>query len=305
MTMIARYHLPMYELRHLRALDAIAAEGSFGRAADRLGYTQSTLSQQVAALERAVGGAVFDRPGGPRPAQLTPLGRVVLAGARDVLDRSRSLGESVDRFRAGGGRVDVGTFQTVTNVLLPAVVRQLRAEQPGCEIRLFEGEEDLADPGDLDVLFHDAPGAHGVDSTLLLEDEHVLLTRRGALPAGPVRLGDLDGVAMVALPPICDQGRVEARLAELGVRPDIVFRTADNQAVVSMVRAGLGYAVMPLLAVGGVPDDELDVHPLRPALPKRQVFALTRGTRSPIAERLVALAAEHAATLDRTGASRA
>jgi hypothetical protein len=54
------------ELRHLRTMAAIAEEGTFGRAAARLGYTQSSVSQQIAALERALGGTVFDRPGGPR-----------------------------------------------------------------------------------------------------------------------------------------------------------------------------------------------------------------------------------------------
>ena len=61
------------ELRHLTTLAAVAEEGTFGRAAERLGYTQSTVSQQIAALERAVGGAVFDRPGGPRPKRITRL----------------------------------------------------------------------------------------------------------------------------------------------------------------------------------------------------------------------------------------
>ena len=54
------------DLRQLRALQAVAAEGSFGKAAERLGFTQSAISQQIATLERAVGERVFDRPGGPR-----------------------------------------------------------------------------------------------------------------------------------------------------------------------------------------------------------------------------------------------
>ena len=61
-------------LRHLLALDAVASEGTFARAAERLGYTQSAVSQQIAALERTVGEKVFDRPGGPRAVELTPFG---------------------------------------------------------------------------------------------------------------------------------------------------------------------------------------------------------------------------------------
>src|SRR5262245_47850311 len=119
------------ELRHLETMAAIAEEGTFGRAAVRLGYTQSTVSQQVAALERSVGGSVFDRPGGPRRVQLTPLGIVVLTEGRDLLAKAAQLGEAVDRFKAGDGRIDIGTFQSVSNVILPSVVRRLRDEHPG------------------------------------------------------------------------------------------------------------------------------------------------------------------------------
>jgi DNA-binding transcriptional LysR family regulator len=58
--------ITVLDLRLLAALEAVVDEGTFAQAAARTGYTQSSLSQQIAALERSVGGRVFDRPGGPR-----------------------------------------------------------------------------------------------------------------------------------------------------------------------------------------------------------------------------------------------
>ena len=283
----------MLELRLLAALDAVARTGTFGAAAAELGYTQSTLSQQVAALERRVGGAVFDRPGGARRPRITPLGRLVLAQARTRLDADAAARDAIDRFHAGAGRVDVGTFQTVTNVLLPTVVDRLRAEHPGADIRLFEDETDEPPLDLLDLAFLDVPGPVDADHVEVFRDEHVVVARRGAFPAGPVPLAELDGRAMVALPPICDQAVVEAALARAGVAPDIVFRTVDNQGITSMVRAGLGSAVMPVLSVRGQrSDDALSFHRLQPAVPDRVVRVVSRGTLSPLAVRLRELAVD-------------
>src|SRR5581483_10123196 len=75
------------ELRHLAALQALAQERSFGRAGRRLGYTQSAISQQIAALERAVGERLVERPGGPRPVTLTEAGRLLLRHADAIVAR--------------------------------------------------------------------------------------------------------------------------------------------------------------------------------------------------------------------------
>ena len=83
------------EIKHLVALQAVAGERSFGRAAERLGFTQSAISQQIAALDRVVGEPVFDRPGGPRPVELTPAGQVLLAHAEAVLRQLRQAEEEV------------------------------------------------------------------------------------------------------------------------------------------------------------------------------------------------------------------
>ncbi|GAA1031050.1 LysR family transcriptional regulator [Virgisporangium ochraceum] len=286
------------ELRHLAAFAAVADEGSFGRAALRLGYTQSTISQQVAALEKAVGGAVFDRPGGPKRVRITPLGAVVLAHGRDLLAKAAGLATAVDRFRAGDGRIDLGTFQSVSNVLLPQVVQRLREGNPGCEIRLFEEETDPPRLDDLDLVFFDGRVDGDVTHHKLLDDPYRLVARPGTFPPGPVRLADLDGAPLVTYPPLCDQARVERELARAGVRPRVVFRTVGNEAIMSMVRAGIGWALLPRLAVHH--ETTLSVHPLEPALAPREIFLLWQAgrTHSPLAARAIDIAVEVARELE-------
>ncbi|AKU18729.1 LysR family transcriptional regulator [Luteipulveratus mongoliensis] len=285
------------ELRHLTTMAAVADEGSFGRAAARLGYTQSTVSQQIAALERSVGGAVFDRPGGPKPVRITPLGSVVLAHGRELLERAQTMATALDRFKAGDGRVDIGTFQSVSNVILPLVVRRLRDEHPDCDIRLFEEETDQPDVRELDLMFFDGRVDGDVEHLKLLDDPYLLVARRGTFPDGPVRTARLDGVPLVAPAPICDQARMEEELVRRGVRPRIVFRTAGNETVLSMVRAGMGSAVLPQLIVRGAEiesDESLSIHELRPALPAREIFLLWQAgrTHSPLAARAIEIAVE-------------
>src|SRR5918999_2033478 len=90
------------ELRYLAALEAIAATGSFGGAADRLGYTQSAVSQQIAALERLVGQPLIDRPGGRRPVGLTEAGSLLLEHSEAGLGRPRGAPGQLGATQQGG-----------------------------------------------------------------------------------------------------------------------------------------------------------------------------------------------------------
>ncbi|MEV4018922.1 LysR family transcriptional regulator [Nonomuraea angiospora] len=289
------------ELRHLRTMAAIAEEGTFGRAAVRLGYTQSSVSQQIAALEKAVGGAVFDRPGGPKPVRTTPLGEVVLAHGRDLLTKSEALTDAVDRFKAGNGRIDIGTFQGATKLILPAVVRRLLSEHPGCDIRLSEvGPEDPR-IGDLDLLFHYDRIDGDVEHVELLDEPYLLVAGAGAFPDGPVPVKLLDDAPMVAWPPTVHQRWLERELAGAGARPRIVFRTTGHETVVSMVRVGLGSAVLPWLALQGSDvwsDDRLSIHRLRPSPACTWYLYWPAGrTQSPLAARAIDIAIEAATEL--------
>ncbi|MEV6643749.1 LysR family transcriptional regulator substrate-binding protein [Amycolatopsis sp. NPDC051371] len=173
------------------------------------------------------------------------------------------------------------------------MVRRLRDEHPAADVRLFE--EESAEPriGELDLLFFDGRVGGEVEQTRILIDPYAVVARRGVFPPGPVPLAALDGVAMVAQPPICDQARVERVYAGAGVAPRIVFRTADNRGVLSMVRAGLGIAVLPRLALDIRPDDDvLTAHPLDPVLTPREIWLAWPANRtlSPLAERARELA---------------
>ncbi len=286
------------ELRHLLALDTVAQEGTFGRAAARLGYTQSAISQQIAALERLVDGQVFDRPGGPRPVELTPLGGRLLEGARELLGRVDALDADLERFRTGQvGRLTIGTFQSTSAALLPLLVAELRGQHPDIEIIVVESDDDKDLTakllrGELDISFTANDWGPGFDAVALMDDPFVVVARPGQFPPGPVLIKDLWNEPFIGQPAnnSCQLAN-ESGLRERGLDPDYVFRSGDNNTVTAMVRSGLGVAVMPLLCVEA-DDSRLAIHTLNPAMPDRPIGMtwLAGRTLSPVAERCIELA---------------
>ncbi len=226
------------------------------------------------------------------------------------MGRVDAAADALERFFAGdGGRIDVGTFQSVSAVLLPAIVARLRAEQPDLDIRLFEDEHKEEGcrkvlDGELDVTFCVGQRSGDLESLVLLDDPFVLVARRGELTAERYPTRQLDGVALVAYPPGPCQQEIEDGLRSIGAQPTYVFRTNDNGAQIAMVRAGMGWAVMPMLAVEAA-DPTIDVRPLHPAITPRQVCLVWRRDRtlSPVATRLIAIAAEVAAEIGHLPAS--
>lgn len=293
------------EIRHLEALDAVASEGTFGRAAARLGYTQSAVSQQIAALERIIGEPVFDRPGGPRPVELTPLGSELLAAGRELLARVDAMSLDLDLFRHGAvGTLTVGTFQSVSATLLPRLVARMRESYPSLDLQVFETDvdEEITNgllSGDLDVTFMACEPHDDFEALHLVDDPFVLLARPGQFPTGPVSLDDIAGLPMIGQHPHSCQLLNENALRRLGLEPNYVFRTNDNGTVAAMVRAGLGLAIMPLLCVE-TEDTRIAIHPIDPSIPDRNIAMAWRRNRtlSPAANRFIELATELSSELE-------
>jgi DNA-binding transcriptional LysR family regulator len=294
-----------YEVRHLEALRAVAEEGTFRGAADVLGYSQAAISQQIAGLEALVGSPVFDRPGGPKPVILTPVGRALLAHAEVVLDRLDAAREEVADIAAGtGGRLIIGTFQSVAVELLPDIVGRVRREIPGLIMRAIEEDENSVlieyfQSGDIDVAFLSGPVSDpSLELIDLGTDPFVAVLPRDEpyVDATAIPLREIPGLGLIGEHVGSSQAYIDQALRDAGISAPYAFRTNDNGAKQAMVRNGMGAAIMPQLAVD-LEDPDVVVLPTEPRIPPRSILLAVppESRRSPAVTRFISLAREVAA----------
>jgi DNA-binding transcriptional LysR family regulator len=267
------------DTRHLLALVAIARTRSVSRAAEELGYGQSAVSQQLAALEKTVGVRLVDRGTGPKPVQLTEAGNVLLRHATSILERLAAARSDLESLDAGtSGSIRIGTFQSAGARLLPKILADYRRTWPAISIHLhtetFDGElAALLRDGALDVAFvEESSVGVGLDHVHLLTDKFVALvppTHRFASLAA-IHLHDFESEDMIEgeSADACTI-RAERAFRNIGVEPRVVFRTDDNPTRQRLVDAGLGSAVLPGLTVeAGLPNGAVVV-PLIDELARR------------------------------------
>lgn len=291
------------ELRHLVALQAVADEGSFGRAARHLGYTQSAISQQIAALERIVDHRLINRPGGPRPVTLTDAGRLLLAHARAITARLQAAQADLDALGAGdAGPLRIGTYQSVGARVLPMLLRAFSAEWPNVDIRLVESTDDrelleLVERGDVDLSFCVFPLLPGpFEAVELMRDPYVLVVPTDSPLAGREKLPSLREILdlpLISYRTCRTTQRVEDRLRMAGQEPQVVFRSDDNGTVQALVAAGVGVALVPRLTVDST-DESVAVIDLGERVPPRLIGIAWHADRTltPAAEAFVAAAKE-------------
>jgi DNA-binding transcriptional LysR family regulator len=267
----------------------VARHGSITGAAGELGYTQSAVSRQVAALEAQAGVRLFDRL--PRGIGLTEEGRCLLRHAEAVLDRLAAAQLDLAALRqVGAGRLRVGAFPTAVAALVPRTLAAFRAAHPGVALSLVEGLtsdllERLSD-GDADVVVASAPPDRPLDRTRF-ELDHLLDERLLVALAVGHRLAGRDVVRLDELAEesfIAGSASAEHTLLRATLRPDFRPRVdivaAEWTGKLGCVAAGLGVALVPALAVRARPADVALVPLHREDASVRQVFAATLAGRS-------------------------
>ena len=170
------------ELRHLAALDAVAREGSFRRAATRLGYVQSAISHQIAALENLTGKRLIERSRGTRPLALTEAGEILLAHADAVIARVRAAQADLAALDGdGAAALRVGATPDLLARLVPALLRAY-----GEPVTLHETPTSRAllaalVRGELDLVLAETPLPKGpLDAIPLCVDAFVVVLQAGA-----------------------------------------------------------------------------------------------------------------------------
>ncbi|SEC68882.1 LysR family transcriptional regulator [Streptomyces sp. TLI_105] len=273
----------MIEARHLRVLRAVAATGSFSAAARELGCTQPAVSQQMKALEASAGTPLLIRTG--REMRLTQAGEVLVRHASGILAGLTAAEEEVAAI-AGlrAGRVRLVSFPSGSSTLVPTALAALRAAHPGTRVSLVEAEPprsiEMLREGDCDIAlaFRYGAGQAEWDDLVvrpLLADRLVGLVPEGhrLAGAGAVGIAELADESWIAGCPRCRRQLVDV-CEDAGFTPRIDFATDDYPAVVGLVGAGLGVAVLPELAIESVRPKGARTVAVEPAV-EREIVALT------------------------------
>ena len=239
-------------LRQAQYFVAVAAEGSFTRAAETLRIAQPSLSHQVRALEAAVGTPLLERT--TRSVSLTPAGRALLPAAQsalDVLARGRRAARAAAQLEAGELRV--ATTQSLAQGVLPRVLSAWRREHPRVEVSVSEHTHirDLHDEllgGGADLALAQHPDAWQGPIEAIGEEELVVVVAEDD-PLAPRRTIALSALAerRWVLPDRANglSETVELACAQAGFVPRAAVRSSSIAAVVQLAIAGLGPALVP------------------------------------------------------------
>ncbi|HEX6714364.1 MAG TPA: LysR family transcriptional regulator [Thermoleophilaceae bacterium] len=288
----------MLDVKRMRILKEVADRGSFSAAAEALSYTQSAVSQQIAALEREASAQLVTR--GSRGIKLTEAGEALVRHADAILTRLADAEAELEAI-AGvrGGRLRLAAFPTVGATLMPLAIARFRERHPDVEltVRQLEPEDSLPQlkQGDLDIALTIEPSTHaegeGLESTHLLDDPMfaALPLNHPLANKARVRMKDLRDESWIGTTDACSCGAlVRIHCIRMGFEPQITFESDDYLQIQGLVAAGVGVAMIPTLALTTVRDD-IVIRDLGHEAPVRQIAAATLpgAQRSPAARAML------------------
>jgi DNA-binding transcriptional LysR family regulator len=285
------------DLHRLRLLREVHVRGTVHAASRALGYSPSTVSQQLAVLEREAGARLLDRVG--RNVRLTEAGHVLVRHADVLLEGAEAAAAEVAAVAAGrlAGTVRVSAFQSAFLRIVAPTIRALADEHPGIRFEAVESEVEEAVPAlrlhQLDVLvgdeYEDQPRAlhpELVRETVLRERINVVLPAdHPEASAERIDLSRLADLPWAACQPGTGHHAMHLRACRQigGFEPDLRYASDDFLILLELVRTTGAGALLPDLVVG-YDAPGVVVRPFLAGGVGREVFLLTRASRTPTVE---------------------
>ncbi|MCC8958212.1 LysR family transcriptional regulator [Bradyrhizobium sp. Pear77] len=272
-------------LDYLESFAVVIDYGSFSAAAERLQLTQPAVSLQVRQLEKSLNATLIERVG--RRARPTAAGVALLSHAQQINSAVTSAVDAVAQQTTGtAGRVRLGTGATACIFLLPPILKELRAALPSLEITVTTGNTaEIAravEDNTIDIGLVTLPvSGRSFEITPVMNDEFVLIAPRDMmLPARITPEVLATGPVLLFEPGGNTRRTADEWLARGGVSLKPLMSLGSVEAIKEMVRAGLGCAILPGMAVPArTKQRDLIVRSLSPKLYRRLAVVIRRDKR--------------------------
>lgn len=281
------------ELQQIRYFLAISTHGSFSRAAQECGVSQPALTAAMKKLETEIGGALLHREG--KRLVVTPMGRLVLPALQQAMQGTHSAATLARNFQLlRQAPLRLGALHTVGPARIAAFLRTFHRKHPGVEVTVQEGSVpgllQMLETGELDLAITSLvqPPPDTFRTETLYTEPYVVICPPGHRLSRlqSVRLADVDGEAYVDRLACELREAVMAIAAERKVNLYAGFRSERDPWVQAMVRAGLGFAFMPLNSVN---PDGVAMRPLvEPQVERTIALVDVRGRQRSQAARMFA-----------------
>jgi LysR family transcriptional regulator, carnitine catabolism transcriptional activator len=287
------------DVRQLAYVLAVVDEGTFTRAAEVLQVAQPSLSQGIRTLEHELGTELFRRQA--RPVRLTAAGEALVEPARRAVRDVQTARAAVEAVRGlDAGHLDLVSLPTLSIDPVAGIVGQFRRAHPSVGVRLLEPDDDasvasLVRSGACELGACEIPLADvaGLVVHELAEQHYVAVLPPGARPESRRRLSirDLAALPLVTTPRGTSTRRVlEQALEREGATAHIAVETQHREALVPLVLAGAGAALVPDTLAGGARDQGAVTVPLDRSVSRGVGLIHPDGPLSPAAAAFLALA---------------
>ena len=278
------------DTKKLEALVVSVELGSFTRAAEQLGYTQSGLTHMMNSLEKDIGFTVLVR--GRSGVQLTPAGQRIFPLVRDCLASTSALEREITLINTHKeDSVRVAAYESIARHWLPEVIQQFRREHPDVTVDIQMGSVDevyrwvLEDR--VDMCFASRQDYNTLDWTPLRDDELLAILPPDYPDGGDAFPVEFFNGQEFLMPSMGFDKDILRVLNEHGVAPLIRTTQVSDSAVISMVEHGLGVSVLSRLVLRGRQNSVRALPLLPQAFRKLGIAARPRKELRPIVRKFI------------------